>query len=272
MHNRIERRVRLALPDPYLLFYPPPNAKVHADVHNPAELLIGNAEVHAPIPWVPRGWALDYGVRPVYTVKGVAERMPDGPVIDGRGSPVVGAPSTREAQYRYPFDWTAFGAPVAGSVVPRGREEVDVDMPAPNLPTDKAEERVLRFRFAGTPVGGAGAGSGTGVAGPYALVLGDINIVPGTVKITAPKAVGSCIARDLPWPKGDQRPECRYGFLIGDVDPFVDSVIDYVLGVGTITFNGLIVAAPGNILADYEHDDAALVPLDIFVSWDSLSI
>jgi len=270
MHNRFERRVRLALPDPYLLFYPQPNAKVHADIHNPAELLIGNAEFGAPIPWVTRKWALDYGVRPAFTVSGVPQRMPESTVFDGGGSPIVGPPATREAQYRYPYNWTPFAVPVSGAVVPRGREEADVVMPAPNLPLAVQEERVLRFRFGGTVVAGAAVGAGLGTPGPYFLTLGQPNIVPGTVKITAPKAVGTCIAQDLPWPKGDQRAECRYGLMIGDVDPFVDSIIDYAAGRINVTFNANIVIAP--ILGDFEHDSAALVPLDIFVSWDSLSI
>jgi hypothetical protein len=90
------------------------------------------------------------------------------------------------------------------------------------------------------------------------------------VKITAPRvAGGNSIARDLPWPKGEQWKDLRYGRMIGDVDGGVDSVIDYQTGIITITFDQAIVNAVGNIAADFE-DDYEPQPLDIELSWSAL--
>ncbi|NIY14077.1 MAG: hypothetical protein GWM98_03920 [Nitrospinaceae bacterium] len=79
--------------------------------------------------------------------------------------------------------------------------------------------------------------------------------------------------RDLPWPFGEWRRECRYGILIGNHDPEVDfkvnGYIDYQTGLGVILFDNLIVNAANNIVADFEHEWVP-TPLDLILAWDAL--
>ena len=183
----------------------------------------------------------------------------------------MGPPITREDEFVYPYAWSAFAPASQGSTVPRGKEERAVVMVPTNVGVDPRDLRVLRFRWRGTVVAAAAVGDGNGTPGPFTLALGG-PIVPGTVKITAPLvAGGSAIAQDWPWPRGDQQAECRYGRMIGDVDPTLDSTIDYQTGAVVVTFDGPIVNALANIIGDYETDFVH-VPLDIFVSWDADSI
>ena len=130
---------------------------------------------------------------------------------------------------------------------------------------------VLRFRWRGVVNAGAVVGVGTGATGPYTLdftVGGAVTmpIVPGTVRIAATIAGPATIyARDLPWPTARQAMECRGGRLIGDVDPTVESTIDYMTGQATVTFNAPVPA--GNIVANFESE-WVIQPLDLRAEWD----
>jgi|GEM_PF-1925262 len=274
MDSRTEYRARLTLPSPYLLFCPPANAKVSAAIHNPAE------QVPTPrTPWPTGLWALDYGLRPTFSVQGVQQRQGNAIVLDAQGTPVPGPPAARESEYAYPYAWSPFVGPVQGSTVPRGKEEASAVMVPANVGVDPHDLRVLRFRWRGTVAAAVPVGDGDGSPGPFNLDFADHGgvgppppqpppIVPGTVKISAP---GGLVVQDWPWPRGDWQAECRYGRLIGDVDPTVDSWIDYTTGQAVVTFNANVPAAANNITADFEHE-WVMVPLDIFVSWDADSI
>jgi len=269
MDSRIERRARLTKPSPYLLFHPPANARVSAVVHNPAD--------PPHIAWATGLWELDYGLRPTFSVQGVQQRQGNAIALDAQGSPTVGPPAVRESEFAYPYAWAPFVPAVQGSTVPRGKEEAAAVMVPQDVGPDVRDLRILRFRWRGTVAAAVVVGSGDGTVGPFTLDLTNggllgMPIVPGTVVITAPLvAGGNAVAGDWPWPRGEWQPECRYGRMIGDVDPSVDSIIDYETGQITITFSGPIVNAVGNIVGDYEHDYEH-VPLDIFVSWDADSI
>jgi hypothetical protein len=194
--------------------------------------------------------------------------MAQGIVWDAQGSPTVGPPAIRELQYIYPYTWTPFGVAVQGEVVPRGFEEFSLQMVPLNVDPDTLS--VLRFRYRGTVNAAVASGDGDGSQGPFTLTPLSTSVVPGTVVITAPRVVGgNSVARDLPWPKGEWREGLRYGRMIGDVDPAVDSIIDYQTGDITISFDQNIAVGVGNILADFE-DDYVPQPLDIELSWSAL--
>jgi len=265
MDNRMERRARLQLPAPYLLFYPPANARVEAHVHNPA------GQVPVPnVAWQNGLWELDYGVPPAFTVQGVAQKQAGSIVIDGQGTPKI-APDGREDEYLHQYAWAAFAPALQGDTVPRGKEDAIAAMLPVNVDPDNLS--VLRFRWRGTVAVGV-ADNGTGVAGPYtfdipALLGGPIGggIVPGTVKIGGP---GGETLLDVPWFRGENKPRCVVGKIGGDIDPAVDSTINYETGEIVATFNAVIPVGVGNISLDFEYDWVP-TPLDIHVAWDSLS-
>jgi hypothetical protein len=176
----------------------------------------------------------------------------------------------RELQYIYPYGWAAFAPAIQGEVVPRGFEEFSLQMLPLNVTRDLAS--VLRFRYRGTPNVGVAVGNGDGTPGPFTLTTLGLSVVPGTVRIQAQTGAAPATyvyAQDLPWPRGEQWADLRYGRMIGDVAPGVDSIIDYQTGIITITFDTNTLAGPGNILADFE-DDYEPQPLDIELSWSAL--
>jgi len=271
MERVLTDQSRLALPEPYLLFHGiPPQAEVDARVH-------GWRNAAAQL------YEIDYGVRPAaYNVPpggtppatAAALRVPQSLALLGQGGPV--APGPREDEYAYQYVWAPFAPAVQGAVVPHGKLRHAFAMPFVP-PNDEDDKPVLRFRWRGNVVKAAWDTlvAGTGVAGPYTIDLtgGGANvmpIIPGTVRILAPIAVGPVVtveARDWPWPTAEERKTCVTGRMIGDVDPNVDSVINYETGQVVITFNQNIVAGPPNITADFEHD-GTLLPIDIRVTFD----
>jgi len=262
MDRVAEFQARLSLPDPFLLFYGiPPRAAV-------------NGKVHGHLARATEMFAFDVGARPAafnvppgVSPPAVPLRIPQAKVIYATGGPVLPGP-TRDDEYAYQYVWAAFGPPITGQVVPLGKAEVNMVMPANNLSPLPDELRVLRFRWRGTAIVGGLVGTGTGVVGPYTLTLAaGVPIVPGTVVVTAPRVIGgNCVARDWPWPKGNQRIDCIQGRMIGDVDPGLDSLINYETGIITIMFNSAIVNAVNNITANYEHTYTKQ-PMDVRISY-----
>lgn len=252
-------QTRLALPLPFILFYGiPPNAPVNAKVHG-----WRNGQT-------PQRYAFDYGIRPAaFNVPAGAvppaaavTRMPQAIVMLGNAPT---APGPRSDEYAYQYVWTPFAPAVPGQVVPHGKDEHNFQMPAPNIGPSPDDRAVLRFRWRGINVKTAWdtTVAGTGVAGPYTLDLSllganPLPIIPGTVRILAPVAPGPPVvyaeSRDWPWPTAVERQTLAMGRMIGDVDPTVDSTINYETGQVIITFNQNVIAPTTNILADFEHE------------------
>jgi len=264
MHNSSKR---LSLPAPYVLFHGIPfQSSVMARIHGARNEAAQN-------------YAIDYGLRPTAfdvpptgTPPATAAEFqtPESIVHLSQGGPV--APGPREDEYIYPYTWTPFAPAVAGAVVPRGVANHNFAMPIVGA-GDDVNLAVLRFRWRGDTVKTAWNTTVPGVVspGPYTLDLsgGGANvlpIIPGTVRIVAPTATGTVVARDWPWPTAVERGLCTTGRMIGEVDPGVDSTINYETGAVVITFDQSIVAAP-NILADFEHDGTWL-PLDIHIEFN----
>jgi hypothetical protein len=184
------------------------------------------------------------------------------------------APNIHEDEYAYQYPWAPFAPAVQGNVVPHGKATHNMVMPSQNV-AGQEDEAILRFRWRGTPQVGFDTGvPGIGAPGPYTLDLTNAGvfampIVPGTVRIVAPIAVGPLVtieAWDWPWPTAEERKTCTTGRMIGDVALGVDSTINYETGQVVITFNQNVVAGPPNILADFEHDGTTL-PIDIRVTY-----
>lgn len=262
-----EAQARLQLPLPFILFAGiPRQADVDVRIHGHRNQ---NNELYT----------LDYGDRPanflvppagVAGISALQTRMPQALIYLNVGGPV--APGPRENEYAYQYVWTAFAPAVQGTVVPHGKLHHTFQMPfvATGMGQDVS---LLRFRWRGATVQAAwNTGvAGTGIAGPYVLDLSNAGaftmpIVPGTVQITAPFAAGNCLARDWPWPTAVERQTCTTGRMIGDVDPSVDSTINYETGQVVITFSQNIVVAP-NISANFEHDTERQ-PVDIHLVHD----
>lgn len=266
-----EAQARLQLPLPFILFYGIPRT---ADV---------DVRVHGHRNAANELYAVDYGIRPaaflvpptgVAGVSALSTRMPQAIVYLNLGGPV--APAPRENEYAYQYIWTAFAPAVQGTVVPHGKTHHSFQIPLVGTGAG-LDLPVLRFRWRGATVqtGWNTGVAGTGIAGPYTLDLSNAGafampIVPGTVRIVAPYAAGNCIARDWPWPSALERSACTTGRLIGDVDPSVDSTINYESGQVVVTFNQNIVVAP-NISADFEHDTARQ-PVDVNLVYDLHSL
>lgn len=267
-----QQQVRLQLPYPYVLLYGlAPRTTVQARVHG----------------WINQAaaqYAFDYGVRPAaYNVPpgaappaAVSWRNPAQIVIYAQGTGPV-APAVHSDEYGYQYDWTPFAPAVQGNVVPHGKAEENFAMPDIPVGPPKGVQTpddiaVLRFRWRGTANAAVAVFVAPGGSpGPFTLDLTNggviaTPIVPGTVYIQAPIAGPATIyARDLPWPTAQEAITCRTGRIIGDVDPGVDSVIDYYTGQAVVTFNQNIVA--GNILSDHESAWAP-EPMDIRAQWD----
>jgi len=266
-----EAQARLQLPLPFILFFGVPrNADVDVRVH-------GHRNEFSEL------YTLDYGIRPVAFlvpptgVAGVSAwqtRMPQALIHLNVGGPV--APGPREDEYAYQYVWTAFAPAVQGTVVPHGKTHHSTQIPV--VGTGAGDDLpALRFRWRGATAQTAWNTGvpGTGIAGPYTLDLSNAGafatpIVPGTVRIVAPWAGGNCIARDWPWPTAVERSTCTTGRLIGDVDPTVDSTINYESGAVVVTFSQNIAVAP-NISADFEHDTRRQ-PVDVNLVYDLHSI
>jgi len=263
-----ENIVRLQMPEPFVLFHGiPPNSAVHVRVHG---WMNRNAELYE----------LDWGLRPpAFRVPAggvppaaVDLRIPQALVFLGQGGPA--APGPREDEYAYQYVWAPFAPAVQGAVVPHGKSAEAFVMPAPNTSPDPQDLPVLRFRWRGANVVAlVNAIAGAGNPGPYAIDLtavagGGVPVVPGTVRIVAPDGAGGFWeARDWPWPTAREAMTHTTGRLIGDVEPSVDSTIDYATGQVVITFPGNVPAPPPQIQAAFEWAYGA-EPMDVRVEYD----
>ena len=270
-----EHQGRLQLPRPYILFLGiPALAQVQARVHG-WELSQNES------------YAFDFGERPVlYNVPAAAAppaatqlRMPNALVRLEAGG-VIPAGGDHTDEYIKPYDWQDFTPAISGALVPHGKAVQNFQMPdlpaaAPRGLRPYDDLAVMRFRWkgAGSQLFWDSGVSGTGkTAGPYTLDLTGggafrMPIVPGTVRIQAPAAVGNMVVRDWPWPTAVEAKTCQTGRMMGDIDPNVDSTINYETGNVVVTFSAIVAAGPPNILVSFEYDYSKQ-PIDYRVGFD----
>jgi hypothetical protein len=269
-----EHQGRLQLPKPYILI-------VGIPALSPVQARLHGWELQTA-----ESYAMDFGERPVlYNVPAGATppaaaqmRMPGATVFYWTGNPPGGG--LHEDEYLYPYNWQAFAPAIGGTLQPKGKREETFSMP--DLPASPAARpdrtfddlAVLRIRWQGAnAVALANAIAGAASPGPYTINLagmlgGGVPIVPGTVRIVAPDGGGGFwTVRDLPWPSAVEARQCVTGRMIGDVDPNVDSTINYETGVAVITFPGNVPVPPPQIQAEYEwgYDKQ---PIDYRVNFD----